>query len=281
MDNAPVLQPSNTTSWTPPDGTTLTTAPSRKRSRDESAAEVAAVEGSHFVPPEPIPEEPIYGEGMVLLNPSTGRALTAESQTGTWYEDKVAEEESERQALALERPKMPVGRKSARMSQSSIRASLEDIGVPSPPKSAPNAEIDEATIALGIGWTKMSSEDPDLQAAARGWARYLEVHYGGRIHNAEIMLKNRSLDAYLVGSQEGFFLFTEDLLRGQLVGRTWEATLVNLRSSPIQFENDEVLQAERTPGPETESRTERINGWNDWDRVSRGQVVAAGGMDVD
>lgn len=271
------------TSWTSTDGTSpgLTTAPSRKRSRDESASEIAAVEGSHFVPPEPIPEEPIYGEGMVLLNPSTGRALTAESQTGTWYEDKVAKEEDERRALALERPKLPTGRKSARMSQSSIRASIEDIGAPSPPKSAPGAEIDEATIALGIGWTKMSSEDPDLQAAARGWARYLEVHYGGNIHKAEIMLKNRSLDAYLVGCQEGFYLFTEDLLRGQLVARTWENTLANLKCSPMRFENDEILQAERTPGPEVESRVERINGWQDWDRVNKSQAVAAGGMDMD
>lgn len=284
--------------------TPVSTAPSRKRSRDETAFEAAEAEGSYFSfpsaqdvnPPDPIPEEPIYGEGMVLLNPSTGRALSAETQTGTWYEDKV-DEEALAKKEAAERPKMPIGRKSARLSQSSIRATLDQpngSAPASPPKSTPTAEIDEATIALGIGWTKMTSEDPDLQAAARGWARYLEVHYSGHIRGAEILLKNRSLDAYLVGCQEGFFLFTEDLLQGQLVGSTWETTLQNLRAQPIQFEGAEILQAERTPGPETDTaRKAQMNGWKDWDRIEgqvngndtvgngNAQILAGGGMELD
>lgn len=255
-------------------------------------------------PPEPIPEEPIYGEGMVLLNPSTGRALAAESQTGTWYEEKAAEEEVKKaqEPKPEYRPTMPVSRKSVRLSQSSIRAALEPLqnGTPdSPPKSAPHTEVDQATIALGVGWTQMSSEDPDLQAAARGWARYLENHYSRHIHGAEILLKNRGLDAYLVGCQEGFFLFTEDLLRGQLVGRSWEICLNNLRCQPIQFEGSEILTAERTPGPETDDASKQAgNDWSDLEGLGRQAQyqgttngftqtnaitngVSSGGMDLD
>jgi len=303
---SPVSYTNHSTSWTPSDSmTSVSTNPSRKRSRDETAFEAAEAESLYssfpsaqdVKPPEPIPEEPIYGEGMVLLNPQTGRALAAETQTGTWFEEKVEQEEKANLSQPSPpgfRPKMPTSRKSVRLSQSSIRAAFDPLtlNVPaSPPKSTPTAEIDEATIALGIGWTKMSSEDPDLQAAARGWARYLEVHYSGHIHGAEILLKNRSLDAYLVGAQEGYFLFQEDLLRGQLVGRTWKTCLNNLRSQPIQFDGTEVLQAERTPGPECE-RLEKlvVDQWSDGNRMNiqvhsngilAGVSSVSGGMDID
>lgn len=298
MAPSPSSYVNHSTSYTPLDGITpISTNPSRKRSRDETAFEAAEAENSYFplpsaqadVPP-PIPEEPIYGEGMVLLNPSTGRALSAESQTGTWYEDKVEEEVKAKEVAAEQRPKLSMGRKSVRLSQSSIRAALDLPNLrnapASPPKSTPTAEIDDATMALGIAWTKIASEDRDIQAAARGWARYLEVHYSGHIHRAEILLKNRSLDAYLVGCDEGFYLFTEDLLRGQLVGRMWDDALNNLRAQPIRFEGEEVLQAERTPGPDDASKQE-MNNYGDWiqrlaggSATSKGQV-GAGGMDLD
>ena len=293
---SPTSYANHSTTWTPSSETVpISTNPSRKRSRDESAFETAEAENSYFSmpavnPPEPIPEEePIYGEGMVLLSPKTGRPIAqAESQTGTWYEEKVEQEALIKKAEAESRPRMPVGRKSVRLSQSSIRAALSLApNVPaSPPKSAPITEIDEATLALGIGWTKMSSEDPDLQAAARGWARYLEVHYSRHIHGAELLLKNTSLDAYLIGCQEGFFLFQEDLLRGQLVGSSWDAALQNLKAQPMRFEGTEVLQAERTPGPDFEVSTkdkEQINSWQDWNRINQQAAAANGasGMDLD
>jgi len=36
--------------------------------------------------------------------------------------------------------------------------------------------VDDYTLALGIGWTKIASEDPDTQAAARDWVKYIENH---------------------------------------------------------------------------------------------------------
>lgn len=65
--------------------------PSRKRSRDDAGFEEAM--SAPVEPPAPAPapepEEPIYGEGMVLLNPRTGLGVSAESQTGTWYEENA------------------------------------------------------------------------------------------------------------------------------------------------------------------------------------------------
>ena len=258
--------------------TPISTNPSRKRSRDESAFDLN--DGGYFhsaeivKPPEPIPEEPIYGEGMVLINSSTGLALSADSQTGTWYEEKVDHESLKREVEEANfRPKLPTSRKSMRLSQSSIKtgfevfnttaASAQTLGSitptttnntapASPPKtsSGPHPSVDDATMALGIGWTKISS-DEHIQTAARGWARYLENHYARHVHGAEILLQSTGLNAYLVGCQEGFYLFSENLLEGRLVSRTWERCLLNLRVQPdIVFDGENTLTAERTPGPD-------------------------------
>lgn len=285
--------------------TPISTNPSRKRSRDDSAFDAADADGSYFPSlvdqvntPAPIPEEPVYGEGMALLNPSTGQYISPESQTGTWYEEKALEQAQE---IPEFRPRLPSSRKSVRLSQASVPSSLSTnnlvgsvtTGAPaSPPKTATRPLVDAATLALGIGWSTMS-EDPDIQAAARGWARYLENHYS-HIHGAEILLKSEGLNAYLVGCQEGYYLFREDLLEGQLVGRSWEATLVNLRAGSIVFEGEETLRAERTPGPEEHVRNGHVsNGehddrkvvmqhWADHNRLNGdGSAAVDGSMDVD
>ena len=114
---------------------------------------------------------------MVLLNPSVGPYVSPESQTGTWYEEKAAEQQNGLQEQPEFRPRMPSSRKSVRLSQASVPtmlsannpfASRNATGAPaSPPKTATHPLVDAATLALGIGWSKLS-EDPDMQAAARG-----------------------------------------------------------------------------------------------------------------
>jgi hypothetical protein len=298
---SPSIQAHHSTTWTPVDSMTpISTNPSRKRSRDETAFEMGD-DGSYFhaaevKPPEPIPEEPVYGEGMVLINPRTGLALAADSQTGTWYEEKSDLDNLKREIEAANfRPKLPTSRKSMRLSQSSIKSGFETFAatnVPvnapaSPPKTASShPEIDEATMALGIGWTKMSS-DENIQSAARGWARYLENHYARHVHGAEILLKSNGLNAYLVGCQEGFYLFSENLLEGRLVSRTWERCLDNLRSQPIVFEGDQTLAAERTPGPDTEVKqtssqpSSTPQNWAEYNRLQNQNGAWSGGMDAD
>jgi hypothetical protein len=182
---------------------------------------------------------------MTLLNPKTGVIISAESQTGTWYEEhaEVAAIAAARPATPLYRPDMQ-SRKSQRLDITA--PGLDDIASSivqpdSPPKSAPtDPTIDESTQALGIGWMRISESDTDLQAAARGWAKYIDNHYPEDVHGAKILLKSKGLNAYLVGADEGFFLFREELSEGRLVARIWERTLANLMmgGGNVHFEGE-------------------------------------------
>jgi hypothetical protein len=98
--------------------------------------------------------------------------------------------------------------------------------------------IDDFTVHLGIGWRRIS-EDVDIQAAARGWARYIENHYP--ISSVKICLESKGLQSYLVEAAEGYFLFSENLRHGRLVGRDVSAALRNLQTSPPAFEGEEMM----------------------------------------
>lgn len=244
----------NFSQWTPPSSSTsVTTNPSRKRSRAHSVdddsyfpASVAPVVTERAV-------EPIYGEGMMLINPASGLGISAESQTGTWYEEQ---KEAERVtavevAAALARQSRAPSlnsRKSQRLDTSSTNefaSSAPLTPATSPTKSgAEKPTIDYFTHLLGIGWSRVGI-DNDVRAAARGWAKYIENHYP--VTGAEILLQSRGLDACLVGAQQGYFLFKEDLSEGRLVGSNWETCLTNLQSIPMAFEGAETLQAAQSP----------------------------------
>ncbi|KAJ5795532.1 uncharacterized protein N7518_004072 [Penicillium psychrosexuale] len=250
--------------------------PSRKRSRDEATFEDAVAPSAPLahqaVPATKV--RPIYGEGMALLNPQTGLAISAESQTGTWYE----QESEAQQAAAAPVPSRSnallsdaaeVSRKSQRLDKSapglddialsSIRQRLDD------PRSndqhrtlnagpAPPAEplVDDATRLLGIGWQRVNT-DGDMAPAVRGWTKYIDNQYSAHLRDSQMLMKSRALNAYLVaatptsGSLPAFYLFTEDLTQGQLVASSWEGCLQNLRSSPIIFEGSTPLGATDRP----------------------------------
>jgi len=249
--------------------------PSRKRSRDdadfEEAMNAAAVEPSALAPaPKPV-EEPIYGEGMVLLNPRTGIAVSAESQTGTWYEEKV--EESAAAALPVSSRSQAgmssdvQGRKSQRLDPTA--PGLDDIALSSMQKRLQNATddsrsspshqeplVDDATRLLGISWQRINvSDDDDMAPAVRGWKKYIDNQYSNYLQNCLILMKSRALNAFLVAAQPvaqdfgtvanspAYFLFSDDLDQARLVGSTWETCVQNLQSSPILFEGAETLQA--------------------------------------
>ncbi|KAJ5918833.1 hypothetical protein N7454_009977 [Penicillium verhagenii] len=243
--------------------------PSRKRSRDDASFGEALA-----VPPAPMPapapkEEPIYGEGMVLLNPQTGIALSADSQTGTWYEE-TAESQASKAApvsslsTALQSDAADVSRKSQRLGVSA--PGLDDIALHSNQHrldgseadqhrnltggSTPPAEplIDDATLLLGISWQRMDT-DNDMAPAVRGWIKYIDNQYAAHLHNSQMLMKSRALNAYLVAAtpvsafSTSFYLFNEDLTQAQLVASSWDACLHNLRSTPIIFEGPAPIAA--------------------------------------
>ena len=192
---------------------------------------------------------------MTTINPSKGLAISAESQTGTWYETRLEATSLAERLASIEEPQSSTGtsngasqiysRKSQRLDNSS--RSIAPISSPltnSLHTGPQDLAIDQFTHLLGVGWASVGDE-PDTQAAARGCAKYIENHYP--LAKSEILSKSKGLDACLVKTNHGFFLFKEDLSEGRLVGSSWEACLANLQCSPLVFESEETLKAVRTP----------------------------------
>ncbi|KAL4931176.1 uncharacterized protein BDV17DRAFT_22293 [Aspergillus undulatus] len=259
--------------------------PSRKRSRDDVTEDTPIDRVPKVSIPAPEPEEePIYGEGMTLLNPRTGMALSAESQTGTWYEEEIDKAMAVKKAAASQaQASAQASRKSQRLDPSA--PSLDDIASSriqqqlqendsddnrrilnassssSNPFSPQEPLVDDATRLLGISWQRVQADDADMAAAIRGWKKYIDRQFSQYLADAEILMKNRALNIYLVSARPMipfaglaqmpvFYLFNDDLTQGQLVASSWETCLRNLQSSPVVFEGTQVLNAsDKPPSP--------------------------------
>ncbi|KAB5585429.1 hypothetical protein GE09DRAFT_26157 [Coniochaeta sp. 2T2.1] len=238
-------------------------AAGRKRSRDEAAVNLDAPE--KLVEPPVIKEaeeEWEYGPGMTLIKKNTSYVADAASQSGTWVEEKAAEEQARKAEDALlaqsqQRPSLR-SNKSQRVEMTPTLAPADGQNSRSSPTcdlinpmasssdSLAQPVIDDFTLHLGIGWSRIS-EDEGIQAAARGWARYIENHY--TVTNAKVRLESRGLQSYLVEADEGFFLFAENLRQGRLVSSNPERAIQNLKTSPPTFEGANTMEAMETPMP--------------------------------
>ncbi|KAI9761547.1 MAG: hypothetical protein M4579_000938 [Chaenotheca gracillima] len=221
----------------------------RKRSCDEMAslteADATTTDTTTIAPP-PQPE-PIYGEGMTLIQPS-GYIIDASSQTGTWLEEKAKEEPE----APLPTSSAPIEIPSALQSRKSQRLDSDLSSSPLAPRSASPAKfqptgppIDDFTLLLGVGWTRLNAVPAHVEEAMRGWTRYIDNHYP--LTNPTMLLQSKAHDSFLVGAQEGFFLFDESLGEARLVGASEQTMLANLRSQPVAFEGTDSLKAVGTP----------------------------------
>lgn len=218
-----------------------------KRSRDDAAENLEDDDYFHqaATPPAQKEEDWTYGEGMTLVRPN-GFIIDPASQTGTWAEEK-AEQSRPATPPAASRPVMR-NHKSQRLDLSATPAIGDDRLSNYAPSSSPirqsptrnDPAVDDYTIHLGIGWSKISA-DEDMQAAARGWAKYIENHFN--VTSPKILLQSRGLSSYLVEAREGWFLFGDDLKQGRLVATTLTRTFEHLRTSPPSFDGEEVLVA--------------------------------------
>lgn len=229
-----------------------TTRPSisgRKRSRDE-----AAVNLDPPAKPQEKEEKWVYGPGMVLIKADASYIADASSQSGTWLEEKLAADEKRLQDEAEQRE--PRSHKLQRVvvadnAAAAPEKSLAPAALAAQDNKAP--VIDDFTLHLGIGWRKIS-DDEHIQAAARGWARYIENHYP--VSNAHIRLESKGLQSYLIEASEGFFLFAENLRQGQFVSATVQGALKNLATSPPTFDGATVLVARESPALSPSAPTE-------------------------
>lgn len=225
-------------------------AAGRKRSRDEASVNLEPDVSA--LPVEEPETEWVYGPGMTLVKSKTQYVSDAGTQSGTWLEEKKAAEEATRQELrALNRNhKSQRTECSANAQPSALTTTaaspLKVSAASSPTEGRQAPVIDDFTLHLGIGWRRISG-DEHIQAAARGWARFIENHFA--ISNARVVLESNGLQSYLVEASEGFFLFAENLRQGQLVSRTVDGALRNLQCSPPKFDGAETLSAAESPKP--------------------------------
>ncbi|TQN70455.1 hypothetical protein CSHISOI_05019 [Colletotrichum shisoi] len=235
----------------------------RKRSRDEAAPNLTTDDPESHSDPKQSENEWEYGPGMVLIKKG-GYVADASSQSGTWVEEKAALDNARKVKESItrlheqqQRPSLR-SNKSQRLTQCDTRSSQV---VAQPPTVSASEKhsldnsaqpvVDQFTLHLGIGWRRIS-EDQHIQAAARGWARYIENHYP--VSSAAIRLESKGLQSYLVEASEGFFLFAEDLRQGRFVSKDAEGAMKNLKCSPPIFDAQDTLFATELPaaaGPST------------------------------
>jgi hypothetical protein len=214
----------------------------RKRSRDEAAVNLDSSAQSDA------PSKPpagLFSNGAVLPQASSSISPTAFGTTST-TQLPLGQTASDKQQEQHDRPLLR-SHKSQRLDQAAIvqqqsNSAISSTGSAALPTSAPEAPsqpvVDDFTLHLGIGWRRIS-EDVDIQAAARGWARFIENHYP--ISCTKICLESKGLQSYLVEAAEGYFLFSENLREGRLVSPTVEGALRNLKGQTPVFEGVKMI----------------------------------------
>ncbi|KAI9746165.1 MAG: hypothetical protein M1818_000846 [Claussenomyces sp. TS43310] len=219
----------------------------RKRSLHEAALTLDGDE-NNMSTAAPIQGQDIeYVEGMTLIK-SNDLLIHAGGQTGTWAEQNgpgpiprasVIEDHPAMRSYKSQRLDLTASNPNGILCNGAFLAST-------PPKSAAvEPTVDDFTIYLGIGWSRLSN-DQDIQAAARGWSKYIENHFV--VTNPRIRLQSKGLASYLVEAGEGWFLFSDELKHGRLVSTSLEKTFDNLRQTPPTFEGSQTLvAAARTP----------------------------------
>jgi hypothetical protein len=190
--------------------------------------------------------EAVYGPGMTLIYPGEpGFNIAAESQSGTWCEEKNEKEEKARPVL--------VSRKTARMSPSADAAipSLNDMDAQTTQDIIDDKgnTINTLITSLGVGWKNIMS-NPNLRDAARAYSRVIERHF--EFTDALVMLEKESLNAYLVRAKQhgvqGYWLFSDSLQWCQLIGWSLERTVNNLMSGPVpRVEGERINARQLTP----------------------------------
>jgi hypothetical protein len=193
--------------------------------------------------------EPIYGPGMTLIYPGDpGFSIAAESQSGTWCEEKHEKEEKAQPVRPI-----AVSRKSARMSSSANVAvpSLNDMDVQNTESIIDDNgnTIETLITSLGVGWKNIMT-NLNLRDAARAYSRVIERHFD--FTDALVMLEKESLSAYLVRAKQhgvqGYWLFSDSLQWCQLVGWSLERTVSNLMAGPVpRVEGDRISARQLTP----------------------------------
>ncbi|KAL8933043.1 MAG: hypothetical protein Q9216_006546 [Gyalolechia sp. 2 TL-2023] len=111
----------------------------------------------------------------------------------------------------------------------------------------PDVAHDPMALNLGIGW-KSIGDDPDRQAAARGWANFIQQNY--LIDTVNIVAQDPGNDAVLAEAGGRFYVFYGDLRYGVFVAASWTECVEEFRSNPaLEFEDRRFISALDSPRP--------------------------------
>lgn len=167
--------------------------------------------------------KPIYGPGMSLIYPEDpGYSALAESQSGTWVEERAELNQFQRQVAHAKRPSIS-SRKSLRKDTStSADDHLAQLVLPPQIREATTEPlIDEATRVLGISWTRLDgSEAGKISQAA--YSKWIQNHYPS-LKEVTVWFEEKSIPGYLVAAQNActnetvFYIFSHDLTEARLV----------------------------------------------------------------
>ncbi|KAL8866762.1 MAG: hypothetical protein Q9174_006099 [Haloplaca sp. 1 TL-2023] len=104
---------------------------------------------------------------------------------------------------------------------------------------------DKMSVELGVGW-KSLSDHLDMQAAARGWAKYIEKHF----YFKDVSFLARHTDQRsLIRAHDGFYVFTADLNHGTFVAEEWVDVVADLKwGSDFRPGLRGLLRPTETPG---------------------------------
>ncbi|KAL8702965.1 MAG: hypothetical protein Q9201_003869 [Fulgogasparrea decipioides] len=216
---------------------------SRKRSRDESGDDYAAASGSKMSKSVSEPGPP---QGADVLDRPHGAVSSTGDPTGTGVEDQFGaplqgspnslSSISSEGAKERRRERRNLRRHEIKPSFSTTDGidSMEELR-----QSLLEPSQDPMSLELGVGWKSMS-EDPDHQAAARGWAKFIERRFV--IDTVTVLAKHNS-ESVLARASDGFYIFTPDLEQGAFVAKDWPGVVKDLRgSSTFWFGGRELLQ---------------------------------------
>ncbi|KAG6018671.1 hypothetical protein E4U19_007773 [Claviceps sp. Clav32 group G5] len=215
-----------------------------KRSRDEASINLEP-EFHTALAVDP-PKDSTHGVGKVVIHPANSHVVNASTQSCTLMQRSSDEHQRAEHDLQTHQP-VSRNHKTQRLDRTTHKTPLRStmyqpasLFLPENVSSA-NAHdalvIDNFTVHLGIGWRRISG-DEHIQAAARGWARFIENNFG--LEKVRICLESKGLQSYLIEASSGYFLFAEDLRQGRLVSPTAEGALINLQLSPPIFEGPEL-----------------------------------------
>jgi len=223
----------------------------RKRSRADIHDDDETAAAGPVQPPKP-KVEPVFGPGMTLIYPDEPALnIAAESQTGTWMEEKADTVVVE---LPVDRPVL-----AARKSQRRISNGAES--------NDTNNALDPIVLRLGIGWKRIS----ETQAAAvAGQETYIKNQYP-YVQQPKIILQHEGLGIFVTrsvaidlrGLVHQWWLFTEDLNSCRLLCNSNEEDVLRRLGNKRQDErgnwipdilaDGQVIHAKDTVTPNTQA----------------------------